>query len=124
MLAGSVDRATTAPTREAQRTMPIDINVTRSPARRRYEAIVGDTTVAGFIDYEETSELIVLTHTEVAPAYEGQGVASTLARAALDEIRERNLKALVICPYIITWLRKHPEYQPLLYNAARPKTNK
>ncbi|MBB4772438.1 GNAT family N-acetyltransferase [Actinomadura livida] len=104
--------------------MPIDINVTRSPARRRYEAIVGDTTVAGFIDYEETSELIVLTHTEVAPAYEGQGVASTLARAALDEIRERNLKALVICPYIITWLRKHPEYQPLLYNAARPKTNK
>ncbi|TDB92370.1 GNAT family N-acetyltransferase [Actinomadura sp. 7K534] len=103
--------------------MSTDVTVTRSPARRRYEASVGDTAVAGFIDYEETSELIVLTHTEVAPAFEGRGVASTLARAALDEIRERDLKALVICPYIIAWLRRHPEYQDLLYNAARPKTS-
>jgi predicted GNAT family acetyltransferase len=98
--------------------MSIDVNVTRNPDRRRYEASVGETTVAGFIDYQETSELIVLTHTEVDPTFEGRGVGGALARAALDEIRERGLKALVICPYIISWLRKHPEYHDLLYNAA------
>ncbi|GAB2451924.1 GNAT family N-acetyltransferase [Streptomyces incanus] len=98
--------------------MSIDVNVTRNPDRRRYEASVGETTVAGFIDYQETSELIVLTHTEVDPTFEGRGVGGALARAALDDIRERGLKALVICPFIISWLRNHPEYRDLLYNAA------
>ncbi|MFC5856218.1 hypothetical protein ACFPZI_31960 [Streptomyces chlorus] len=28
------------------------------------------------------------------------------------------MKALAICPYIISWLRNHPEYRDLLYNAA------
>ncbi|MFC5856217.1 GNAT family N-acetyltransferase [Streptomyces chlorus] len=44
--------------------------MTRNPDRRRYEASVGETTVAGFIDYQETSEMIVLTHTEVDPTFE------------------------------------------------------
>ncbi|MBC2933656.1 N-acetyltransferase [Nocardioides sp. zg-1228] len=98
--------------------MPIDVTVTRNPDRQRYEAVLGDSTVAGFLDYQETSELVALTHTEVAPSFEGQGVGSALARAALDDIRARRLRALVICPYVTRWLRRHPDYRDLLYNAA------
>ncbi|WP_324277807.1 GNAT family N-acetyltransferase [Blastococcus brunescens] len=98
--------------------MSTDITVTNDPDRRRYEAAVGGTTVAGFIDYQETSELVVLTHTEVDVSFAGQGVGSGLARAALDDIRDRGLRALVICPFIIGWLRTHHEYRDVLYNAS------
>lgn len=97
------------------------VTVTRNPDRRRYEAFTGGTGVAGLVDYQETSELVVLTHTEVDPSLEGRGVGSTLARAALDDIRERGLKALVICPFILGWLRRHREYVDVLFNAPPAK---
>ncbi len=98
--------------------MPInDVTVTNNAGDRRYEAVVGQVTIAGVLDYQETSELVVLTHTEVDPAHEGRGIGSALARAALEDIRERRLKALVICPFVIGWLRNHPEYQDILFNA-------
>lgn len=65
---------------------------------------------------------MVLTHTEVDPGFEGAGVGSALARAALDDIRERDLKTLVICPFILEWLRRHQEYVDLLYNAPPTTT--
>lgn len=98
--------------------MSSDITVTRDPDRLRYVAFDGEQKVAGFIDYQESSELVALTHTEVDPAFEGRGVGSVLARTALDDIRERRLKALVICPFVTGWVRHHPEYRDLLYNAA------
>ncbi|KRF32294.1 GNAT family N-acetyltransferase [Nocardioides sp. Soil805] len=97
--------------------MPPDVTVTNNAGRQRYEAVVDHASVAGFVDYQETSELVVLTHTEVDPAFEGRGVGSALARSALDDIRERRLKALVICPFILGWLGRHPDYRGLLFNA-------
>ena len=97
------------------------VTVTRNGKRRRYEAATGGAGVAGFVDYQETSELVVLTHTEVAPSFEGMGVGSALARAALDDIRERGLKALVICPFILSWLRRHHDYVDVLFNAPPAK---
>lgn len=110
-------QAATAPTTGRPARMSTDITVTRNPDRHRYDASARGTGIAGFIDYQETSELVVLTHTEVDPSFEGRGVGSALARAALDDIRERQLKALVICPFIIGWLRRHHEYVDVLYNA-------
>ena len=97
------------------------VTVTRNEDRRRYEAFAGGTALAGFVDYQETSELVVLTHTEVDPSFEGLGVASALARAALDDIRDRQLKALVICPFINSWLRRHHDYVDVLYNEPPAK---
>ena len=59
----------------------------------------------------------MLTHTEVDPAYEGQGVGGALARAAMDDVRARQVTALVICPFILSWIRRHREYTDLLYGA-------
>ncbi|NPC95197.1 GNAT family N-acetyltransferase [Nocardioides sp. zg-DK7169] len=99
--------------------MSTDVTVTNSPARKRYEALAEGEALAGFLDYQETGELVVLTHTEVDGAFEGQGVGGALARFALDDIRERELKALVVCPFVLGWLRRHPEYRDLLFNAPR-----
>lgn len=103
--------------------MSTDFAVTNNAAKRRYEAVVRSSGLAGFVDYQETSELLVLTHTEVDTAFEGRGVGSALARAALDDVRERGMKALVICPFILGWMRHHAEYQDLLFNAPPPKVS-
>jgi predicted GNAT family acetyltransferase len=85
------------------------ITVHRNDAIHRFEAEL-DGTPAGFIDYKARGDRIVLIHTETLAGFEGKGVGSALAQFALDEIRERGEKAVVICPFITTWLTRHPEY--------------
>lgn len=84
------------------------------PDRARYE-IVRDGTVLGFAAYQRTSELVVLTHTEVDPATEGQGVGGQLVRGALDHVRTLGLSVLPICPFVQGWMARHPEYADLDY---------
>lgn len=96
------------------------IQITKNAAQHRYEARDGEL-LAGFVDYQSTTELVVLTHTEVDPSFEGQGVGAALARAALDDVRRQQLKALVICPFITGWIRRHREYANVLYGAPPSK---
>ena len=35
----------------------------------------------------------------------------------MDDVRARQVKALVICPFILSWIRRHREYADLLYGA-------
>ena len=86
--------------------MTTDVEVRDNADRHRYEAHL-DGTLAGYIDYQLATNLVVLTHTEVDASFEGRGVGSALARAALDDVHERCLKALVICPFITGWVRNH-----------------
>jgi predicted GNAT family acetyltransferase len=88
------------------------VTVVDAPERSRYEATV-DGTVAGFVVYRLRGQRLVLVHTEVEPAFEGKGVGSALAKAALEDIRRRGLVAVVQCPFITAYLRRHPEYADL-----------
>ena len=96
------------------------VDVRHNPEQSRYEALV-DGEVAGFAAYQLTDQLVVFTHTEVEPAYEGQGVGSALARGALDDVRETGThRVLPLCPFIKGWIGCHREYVDLVYGA--PKT--
>lgn len=98
-----------------------DVVVTNNPDQRRYEAHV-DGALAGFAEYQLTHELIVFTHTEVDPSFEGKGVGGALARYALDDVRTHGThKVMPLCPFIKAWIGKHPDYIPLVY-AAPPST--
>jgi predicted GNAT family acetyltransferase len=91
-----------------------DISVADNPDQQRYEAMV-DGTVAGFAEYEVKDGHVVFTHTEVDPAFEGQGVGSTLAREALDDVRAKGEHDVVaLGPFIAAWIERHPAYQDLL----------
>ena len=100
--------------------MADDVTVTDNTDQHRYEAHVGDA-LAGFTDYQLATELVVLTHTEVDESFEGQGIGSALARAAMDAVRDRDQKALVICPFIMGWIGNHREYADVLYGAPTSK---
>ncbi|GAB3444853.1 GNAT family N-acetyltransferase [Streptomonospora sediminis] len=95
----------------------MDLEVTDVPARKRYEARTGGT-VAGFAEYQLTDELAVLTHTEVDPGYEGQGVGGELVRGALDDVRRRGLAVLPVCPFVKGWIERHPDYTDLVYQSG------
>ncbi|WP_193105078.1 GNAT family N-acetyltransferase [Brachybacterium sp. FME24] len=74
----------------------------------RYEAVrSGD--VVGIMIYERTRKVIELVHTVTDPAHRGEGVASVLVRTTLAEARAEGLQVLVICPFIESWLQRHPE---------------
>ena len=92
--------------------------VTRNEDEHRWEARIGDE-LAGFAAYQLTDELIVFTHTEVEPAFEGRGVGGALARHALDEVAEEGTrKVMPLCPFIKAWIARHPDYRPLVYGVS------
>lgn len=90
------------------------IEITRNDDGSRYEATV-DGALAGFAEFALTEHAITFTHTEVDPAFEGQGVGSALARGALDDAIHRGDRRIkVVCPFIRAWVERHPDYQELL----------
>ncbi|MEU0632114.1 GNAT family N-acetyltransferase [Streptomyces sp. NPDC005989] len=106
---------TPAPTSER---LTMTIEITDSPDTHRYEARV-DGQLAGFAEYLRTNEsgLVVFTHTEVDPEFNGQGVGSALARTGLDAARADGLRVLSVCPFITAWMARHPDYQDLAYQS-------
>jgi uncharacterized protein len=92
-----------------------DVVTSHNPAEHRYEAHL-DRELAGFAAYELTDKLVIFTHTEVDPTFEGKGVGSALARFALDDVRATGThRVLALCPFIKGWIGKHPEYEDLLH---------
>ena len=89
--------------------------VSDNPAASRYELRVGGD-LAGQVGYRLRAHdtVISLLHTEVEPAFQGDHLATHLARFSLDDARERGLAVLPFCPYIASWIRKHPEYADLV----------
>ena len=51
----------------------------------------------------------VFFHTEVRPEAEGHGLASRLARTALDATIAAGRVVVALCPYIRAWVARHPE---------------
>jgi predicted GNAT family acetyltransferase len=90
-------------------------------AARRYEA-QRDGRTLGHLAYETAADgTMALTHTIVPPAHAGQGVASFLARAVLDDARARGLQVVPECSFVAAWLQGHPDYLPLVPPAARER---
>jgi len=57
-------------------------------------------------------DVLDLQHTEVPPSGHGTGVADALVRAALAWAREQGMRVMATCPYVQTWLRRHPDERP------------
>jgi hypothetical protein len=79
----------------------------------RYEIRDG-ADVAGFAVYRRDGDTTTFTHTEVEPAYEGHGVGSELVRAALDAERAAGHHVAPRCPFVRSWIDRHPDYADLV----------
>jgi predicted GNAT family acetyltransferase len=97
----------------------VDITVIDVPDNERFEARDADGNVIGFVTYQLTGNIIVYTHTEVAPEHEGMGIGSQLAKAVMDDAKSRSRNVVPICPYLTKWLQKHPEYDGVVVKNTR-----
>lgn len=66
------------------------------------------------IAYELDANTMSILHTEVPEAMEGQGIASDLAKFALDYARENQMKVKNYCRFVQVFLQRHHEYQDLI----------
>lgn len=87
--------------------------VTDNVEAHRYEAYFG-TELAGFLDYHAQPGLLTILHTEVDLSHEGRGVGSRLIAHVLDDIRQRSMQVLSVCPFATNYLKRHTEYKDLL----------
>lgn len=92
--------------------------VRRDERLQRYLLEV-DGEVLGFAAYEEREDRLVFTHTEVDPRLKGQGMGSRLARAALDDARQRGRRIVPECAFIAAYLCRHPDWNDLLETPPR-----
>ncbi len=88
-------------------------SVVDNPAASRFEILV-DGRLAGFADYRPEGTATALTHTVVQPEHEGQGVGAALARGALDAVRGNGGAVLPYCPFLRSWIQRHPDYLDLV----------
>jgi predicted GNAT family acetyltransferase len=89
------------------------VAVRDNSAARRYELVVeGD--VVGELLYRAFPDRIVLVHTEVLSSVEGRGFGARLVAGALDDIRARGLRVVPMCPFVRSYIRRHPEYDDLV----------
>ena len=60
------------------------------------------------ITFPETSKgVFVIDHTFVDSSLRGQGIASKLVQAAVDEIKKRGGNVQATCSYAAKWLNEH-----------------
>jgi predicted GNAT family acetyltransferase len=87
--------------------------VVDNPSELRYEVWAGDT-LAGIIRYTRDGDVLTLVHTEVEPAFEGEGLGDTLVAGALDDVRARSKLVRPLCQFVASYIRRHPEYADLV----------
>lgn len=86
-----------------------DVVVTNNESAQQYEAHIGGE-LAGLTTYLRRDDRVVFTHAEVYPQWEGKGVGSALARAALDDVVAQGKLITPRCPFIVDYVRRHPSY--------------
>jgi predicted GNAT family acetyltransferase len=97
----------------------VTFTVTDVPERERFEARDEADALAGVLTYQLTGAIIAYTHTKVDPDFEHRGVGSALARAAMDDARDKGRTVVPICPFLTEWLDRHAEYEKLLARSTR-----
>ena len=79
--------------------MSTAVTVENNTESRSYDALIGTRVVASII-YELAGTRIVFSHTIVEPEFRGQGVASTLIREALADVRAKGMTLTNHCPFV------------------------
>ncbi|MDB4881878.1 MAG: hypothetical protein JWL95_644 [Gemmatimonadetes bacterium] len=92
--------------------MPDTSTVSHNPAAGQFEIRTESGTA--LLRYVQRGADVDLIHTEVPEALEGRGYGAALAKAALEYARAEHLKVIISCPFVSTYVKRHPEYAELV----------
>ncbi len=88
------------------------LKINHNPELNRFEANLAEGTAE--LVYMKVGDTLIFHHTEVPEALEGQGIGSKLAKVGLEYVKENNISAAALCPFVKAYVQRHPEYQSLL----------
>ena len=87
-------------------------NAVRDNAERHRFELDADGHIA-FSEYTRDGATLTIRHTEVPKELNGKGIGSALVRGLLDIARAQGLKVVPLCPFVASYIAKHPEYADL-----------
>ncbi len=99
--------------------MSSPLSVVHNVSLRRFEDQTGDAPLS-FLSYTFEGDCVVFDHTFVPDELRGQGIAAKLARAALEESRQRRWKVIPRCSYVAAFIKRNPQFADLVATEARP----
>lgn len=89
-----------------------NLDITHNQQANRFETTIDGQT--GYVSYKDRGDTLVYDHTEVPEALEGQGIGSALIKHALDYAREHDKQVVPQCPFVASYINKHPDYEDLI----------
>lgn len=60
------------------------------------------------VEISDDDGVATLPSTTTDPEFGGRGVGSALVKAAIDLAEAEGLKVNAVCPFVVSWLDKHP----------------
>lgn len=90
----------------------MEVKIKENTEKKRFEAEVENRMA--LIEYIRAEDKMYLTHTEVPTELEGKGIASSMAKQVLQQIKDENLKLVPLCPFIASYIKRHPEWKEIL----------
>jgi hypothetical protein len=105
----ATDTAPAPPDVDADRFTVVDATAAGRWEVRDGERVVGIAQYEVVPGHDGRPDRVVFFHTEVRPELEGHGLASRLARTALDATIESGRVVVALCPYIRAWVARHRE---------------
>ena len=93
--------------------MPHSESVVNNQEKNRFEISQGSQLSK--LEYRmDGDDRIDLVHTEVPEELAGQGIGSSLVVAALTYARQEELKAIPSCPFVASYVQRHPEWSDVV----------
>ena len=91
-----------------------DIRLEDGDSKGRYVYRLGDDEA--FMTFSKAgAELVIIDHTEVPPAFRGQGVGPALVARGVADARAAGKRIIPLCPFAASQFRRHPEWSDVLY---------
>ncbi len=90
----------------------MEVKIKENKEKKRFEAEVENKLA--LIEYIRAEDKMYLTHTEVPSELEGKGIASSMAKQVLQQIKDENLKLVPLCPFVASYVKRHPEWKEIL----------
>ena len=91
--------------------------VSDNAAEQRFESETEHGTAV--LAYRRDGDRLLLTHTEVPEAAEGEGHGSALVAAAFDHARREGLRVVPICPFVAAWVERNLDRADIVDQASR-----
>ncbi len=66
------------------------------------------------IEYIKAQNNIYLTHTEVPTQIGGKGIGTELVKQVLDDVKQKDLVLIPLCPFVALYIKRNPEWRELV----------